>query len=345
MAESAATTLPDFWLSSAFHRLERDAAGYLTVTDDFFRAYLERPELRPAEPADPGERALHDKLRATPRTGVAADELASIADADTRENYRVFLEFRDRLVAGGTLEKTYLMLFKAESVTLPALMLDHLVHAILRNVLADCDDPFALRAAELLFRTQKVTITDGAVLLADEETVEVTARTGGLGSLGRLLIDSDTPTHAATLDVLSAENAGHYWQRSDRFDTVLDLSFTRPGLDALCRVLERWVAHFLAVALRIEPVQQIQDERWSWHVGLDGESSAILNALYRGEAVDEGRLRRLIALFRAHFVDPGDTPPVLAGKPIYFGLAMDASQRLHLKPQNLLRNLPLAHET
>lgn len=344
MAEPAAAALPDFWLSSGFHRLERDAAGHLTVTDDFFRAYLERPELRPAEEAEPGERALHDKLRAAPRADVTAGELAAIADADTRDNYRVFLGLRDRLIAGGTLEKTYLTLFKTETVALPALMLDHLAHAILRNILADCDDPFALRAAELLFRTQKVTIADGAVLLADEETVEVTARTGGLGSLGRLLIDSDTPAHAVTLDVLSAENAGAYWQRSDRFDTVLDLSFTRPGLDALCRVLERWVAHFLGVALRIEPVQKIQDERWSWHVGLDSESSAILNALYRGEAVDEARLRRLIALFRVQFVDPGDMQSAVAGKPIYFGLATDANQRLRLKPQNLLRNLPLARE-
>ncbi|MBU6508371.1 MAG: hypothetical protein KGQ82_12830, partial [Alphaproteobacteria bacterium] len=138
---------------------------------------------------------------------------------------------------------------------------------------------------------------------------------------------------------------GAYWQRSDRFDTVLDLSFTRPGLDALCRVLERWVAHFLGVALRIEPVQKIQDERWSWHVGLDSESSAILNALYRGEAVDEARLRRLIALFRVQFADPGDMQSAVAGKPIYFGLATDANQRLRLKPQNLLRNLPLARET
>lgn len=342
MADPSAATLPDFWLSSGFHCLRRDEAGHLVVTDDFLRVYLERPELRPTQDADSNERALHDKLRAAPHAGVAAGELAALDDADARDNYHVFLELRDRLVAAGTFEKAYAALFDADAVSIPLLMVDHLVHAILRNILADCDDPVALRAAELLFRTQKVTIAEGAVLVADEETVEAAARTGGLGSLGRLLVDNATPLNAVTLDVLSAENAAIYWRRSDRFDTVLDLSFTRPGLDALCRVLERWVAHFLGIALRVEPVQQIRDERWSWHIGLDGESSAILNALYRDEEVEETRLRRLVALFRATFAEPSDMRPDLAGKPVYLGLAMDANRRLRLKPQNLLRNLPLA---
>ena len=32
----------------------------------------------------------------------------------------------------------------------------------------------------------------------------------------------------------------------------------------------------------------------------------------------------------------------IAGKPVYLGLAMDERQKLRLKPQNLLMNLPLA---
>ncbi len=344
MAEPSTAALPDFWVTSGFHLLRRDAAGHLAVSDDFLRAYLERPEMRLTEESDAAERALHDTLRAAPCTTVTSADLAALGDADARENYRIFLDFRDRLVAAGTLESAYLALFRADTVSIPALMVDHLVHAILRNILAGCDDPIALRAAELLFRTQKVTIADGAVLLADDETVEVTARTGGLGALGRMLIDNAAPLNAVTLDVLSLENAALYWRRSDRFDTVLDLSFTRPGLDALCRVLERWVAHFLGVALHIEPLQQIRDDRWSWHVGLDSEASSILNSLYRGESVDEARLGRLIALFRASFADPRDMRSDLAGKPVYLGLAMDADHRLRLKPQNLLRNLPLARE-
>ncbi len=345
MAEPSTATLPDFWLSSGFHRLRRDPTGHLAVTDEFLRAYLERPELRLVDESDADEHALHAKLHAEPRAMVTTRELVALGDPDVRANYRIFVDFRDRLVAVGTLESVYLTLLKVQPVPIPALMLDHLVHAILRNILADCDDPMALRAAELLFRTQKVTVTDGAVMVADEETVEVTARTGGLGSLGRLLVESATPVGEITLDVLSNENAALYWERSDRFDTVLDLSFTRPGLDALCRVLERWVAHFLGVALRIEPVRQIRDERWSWHVGLDAQSTSILNALYRGEPVYEARLALLIALFRATSVDPGDMRSDLAGKPIYLGLAMDGARRVRLKPQNLLLNLPLARET
>jgi len=342
MTEAAAASPRDFWRSSGFHCLRRDAAGHLAVTDDFLRAYLGRPELRPAVEAAPGECALHDKLWVAPRADVAAGELAAIADADARDNYRVFLALRDRLLASGTLERAYLTLFKADAVALPALMLDHLVHALLRNILADCDDPFALRAAELLFRTQKVTLVDGAVLLADEETVEVAAHAG---ARALPLMDSIAPAQSVTLDVLSAENAALYWERSDRFDTVLDLSFTGAGLDALCRVLERWVYHFLGVTLRMEPMHQIQDERWSWHIGLDSESSSILNALYRGASVDDAQLKRLIALFRANFLEPADMRSDVAGKPVYLGLAMDGAGRLRLKPQNLLRNLPLARGT
>ncbi len=345
MAEPPAESLPDFWLSSGFHLLRPDAAGHLAVTDEFIAAYLRRPEMRLVEDADAAEQALHERLCADPRAVIAEAELAALGDEDARANYRVFRDFRDRLVTAGTLEAAYVALFLEGSVPVPGLLIDHLVHAVLRNILADCADPIMLRAAELLFRTQKVSIAEGAVMLADEETVEVTAQTGGLGALGRLLIDNGTPLREVALDVLSDDNAASYWARSDRFDMVLDLTFARRGLDALCRVLERWVAHFLGVALVIEPVRQIRDERWSWHVGLDAESSAILNALYRGENVEETRLLRLLALFRATFAQPEDMRPDLRGKPVYLGLAMDADNRLRLKPQNLLLSLPLARES
>jgi Family of unknown function (DUF6352) len=344
MAEPSGATPPDFWRSSGFRLLERLPTGHLAVTDDFLRAYLERPEMRLAEESGAAERDLHARLHRAPRAAIAVAELAELGDADARENYRIFLDFRDRLIAAGTLEGAYLALFWTQPLAIPPLLLDHLVHAILRSVLDDCDDPIALRAAELLFRAQKISIVDGGIMVADEDTVELTARTGGLGSLGRLLLENPAPEEI-TLDVLSSENAVAYWDRSDRFDTVLDLSFTRPGLDALCRVLERWVMHFLGVALRIEPMSQIRDERWSWHVGLDAESTAILNALYRGEPVDEARLSLLIALFRATFANSADMRPDLAGKPVYLGLAMDSNRRLRLKPQNLLLNLPLARES
>jgi Family of unknown function (DUF6352) len=342
MSESRPSIPSDFWLSSGFPLLSRDASGNLQVSDDFLRAYLARPELRPVAESCAAEIALHHGLLTAPRQVVDEARLARLADADARDNYRHLLRFRDRLLASRSFEACYLALFRAEAVDVPPLFVDHLAHVILRNILDGCTDPLRLRAAELLFRSQKVMLEDGAVMLADEETVEMYAATGGFGSLGRLLAENETPLRSVSLDVLDEAKAALYWERSDRFDTVLDLSFGRPGLDALCRVLEAWVAHLLGVAVRIEPVQTIRDERWSWHVGLDGEATAILNDLYHGAEVPEERLGRLLALFRLSFADAAPMLAELAGRPVYLGLAMTADRRLRMKPQNLVTNLPLA---
>jgi len=317
---------PDFWLSSGYRLLARDPAGRLAVTDDFLRAYLLRPELRPEPEASAAEQELHTGLVDEPRRAVGEAALAALGDPDLRDNYRAVLSFRDRLLAAGTLEAAYLDLFRSGMTDLPPLFVDHLAHAILRNLLDGEGDPFRLRAAELLFRAQTVSPVDGAVLAADEETV------------ARLAADRD----GATLDVLSDDNAASYWQRSDDFDFALELSFGRAGLDALCRVLEAWVGHLLGVAVQIEAVGTIRDERWSWHLGLDAEASALLDDLYQGHPVDDARLARLLALFRLAFRDPAAMRPDLRGRPVYLGLAMTGHRRLRLKPQNLLVNLPLA---
>jgi hypothetical protein len=107
-------------------------------------------------------------------------------------------------------------------------------------------------------------------------------------------------------------------------------------------VLERWIAHFYDIAVSIQPVQKITDERWVWHVGLDAEGSALLNDLYNGVEVGEGRLARLLSLFRMDFQDPSVLLPELAGRPVYLAMAMTEKSQLRLKPQNLLVNLPLA---
>ena len=60
----------------------------------------------------------------------------------------------------------------------------------------------------MLFRTQKIAVTeDGAVMAADEATVELFATTGGFGSLGELLAQNRTPPRTVELDVLDADNA------------------------------------------------------------------------------------------------------------------------------------------
>ena len=88
---------------------------------------------------------------------------------------------------------------------------------------------------------------------------------------------------------------------------------------------------------------RIDDDAWRWHVGLDVESTAILNDLYEGKEVDEARRTRLIALFRLDFEEAGDMRRDVAGKPVYLGLAVTADNQTKLKPQNLLINLPLAN--
>jgi hypothetical protein len=331
----------DFWRSSGYHLLEPGSC-WLRPSDDFLRAYLLRPELVPVEESCAEERRLHQELVEQPRLEIGAARLERLADPDARDNYRAMLRFRDRLLASPTLEAAYLDLVRGGTLGVPPLFLDQLAHVILRHALADCADPFRLRAAELLFREQRVTIQDGAIMLADEETIAMHADGQGFGSLGRLLLDNDMVPRSVELDVMDETNADAYWQRSDRFDCVLDLGFTRPGLDALCRVLETWVQHFTRVEVAIQPVQQISDQRWVWHIGLDIEASRLLNELYEGHEVDEACLARLLSLFRLEFRDPDAMLARLRGRPVYLGLAMTEGQRVKLKPQNLLLNLPLA---
>jgi hypothetical protein len=146
------------------------------------------------------------------------------------------------------------------------------------------------------------------------------------------------------LDVLSDENSAIYWDRSDRFDTVIDLRFTQPALDALARVIEAWVLHFLGLRTRVQPMQRIDDERWSWHVGLDSEATRILNGLYEGRQTGLDDMQRIIGLFRMTIEDKDAVLPAVRGRPVYLGLAMTPAGKVKLKPQNLLINLPLVQE-
>ncbi|MBM3355899.1 MAG: hypothetical protein FJY47_08635, partial [Betaproteobacteria bacterium] len=159
--------MPDFWRSSGYHLLEKDAAGRLRVSDDFLRAYYLRPEIHPLAESCEAEHALHEALMREPRRRVAPAELDAVADADARDNYRILLRFRDRLLAAGTLEACYAGLFGGGGVDLPPLFVEQLAHVILRSILEGCEDPLQARAAELFFREQKASLKDGHVLLAD----------------------------------------------------------------------------------------------------------------------------------------------------------------------------------
>jgi hypothetical protein len=334
--------MAEFWRSAGLALTETVEGSRLRITDDWLRAYLLRPELAPIDESCSQERSLHERLLAEPNAVIEDQVLAGLADSDVGENYRIYRRYRGRLHASPTIEAAYLDMIERGIDGIPPLFLDQLVHVLLRHILRNCDDPIRLRAAELFFRTQKVSIQDGRVMLADEETVEMHASGQGFGSLGRLLVQSEIKPASVDLDILDENNAGAYWSRSDRFDTVLDLGFTRPGLDGFCRALEAWVSHLCGVEVRIQPVQQISDERWSWHIGLDAEASAFLNDLYGGADIDDVRRARLLSLFRLDFVDPADMLERVRGRPVYLGLMMNANERLSMKPQNILVNLPLA---
>lgn len=276
-----------------------------------------------------------------PRRSVTRRELDSVADADARDNYRILLRFRDRLLEAGTVEGCYMSLFKG-AVDVPPMFVDQMAHVILRNVLDGCEDPLELRAAELFFREQKATFRDGHLLLADLETVEMHAAGSRYGAIGRLIVEARGDLGKVDLEVLDRANAALYWERESRHDTVISLAYGRPALDALCRALEAWIAHFLNLRVSVTPIRRIEESRWAWHVGLDAESSAILNELWSGGEIDQGRMRNIVALFALRFEDPAAMRPDVAGRNVYLALSCEADV-VRMKPQNLLLNLPL-HE-
>jgi uncharacterized protein DUF6352 len=327
----------DFWLSCGHHLVDRTTGGGLLASDEFLKAYLARPEITPPPGACAAERDLHARLLADPRRPVPAPEIAALADADARENWELMLGFRNHLVRHPTLEAAYLSIVR-QGLKFPHVFLNQLAHLILRNALDGCDDAFVLRAAELFFRPQKVTLHEGSLVAADEETV------AGIGGkpLSPLVSMLGLPA-AAEIDVLNEENAATYWERSDLFDMALDLTPGRRGLDALGQALERWIAHLLAVDTDIEPLIEMRDVPLTWYVGLDVEGTRIGDAFWNGEAVDEGTLARVVGLYRLTFREPDLIIDRAKGEPVYLILAMTADKVLRMKPQNLVTGLPIKH--
>lgn len=332
----------DYWPSCGWRLLDHDAQGRLVVTDDFLRHLLVRPELAPVPESCEAELALHASLQGEPRRAVGPAELAGLADADARDNYAVWLRFRDRLLAKPTLEASYLQIFRGQ-VDVPPLLVHHLTQVILREALGDAASAFEVRAAEMFFRPQRIAIQDeGQVMAGDEESVERLAVAGSFGAIGDLLRQGGVPLREAELDVLHEDSADAYWERSEAHDMVLPLHHGQPGLEALCRVIERWVDRLLGVRTAVQVEREIDDDHWVWHVGLDVQASAVLNALYQGQEPDAGAMERMLCLFNLRFAEPSAVRAEVRGKPVWLAMAMDERQVLRLKPQNLLLNLPLA---
>lgn len=330
------------WKSAGLHLTGRQNDGWLAVTPDLLRAYYTRPEIHPVEESCKVEHRLFERLMEDPFATIEETEIAAIKDADAASNYRLLLKYRDHLVRHGTLESAYMALFSQGSVPqIPPVFIEQLSHLIVSNILAGETDPFVARAGEMLFREQKASTTDGNLIIADAELLETYSRNGGFGGLGALLSEAGTPMRDIQIDVLVDENADQYWERADRFDMALDFRFTQPGPDAFARVLEKWLRHFLRLETRIQAMQSIKDERWTWHVGLDAQSNAILNCLYEGNVTGKDESARFVGLFRLEFIDASEVLGTMRGKPVYLGLAMDSEGLIRVKPQNLLTNLPL----
>jgi hypothetical protein len=246
------------------------------------------------------------------------------------------LAFRDRLIASHSIEAAYLDLVRNGTGNTPPLFLNQLVHLILRNALDACDDPYILRAGELLFRPQRVSFHDGATLLADAEIVEAQER--GVQS-PLLAMFGQEP--AGELDIIGAENAWTYWSRSDAFTMALNIGSDPRARQALARVIETWVRHLLHVEVAVEPLPAIEDRDWRWFVGLDAEATQIGNALWRAEALGEDSRSRVLATFRLTFADVAYVDERVGERPVYILLAMTPDRMLRVKPQNLITGLPL----
>jgi hypothetical protein len=315
--------------------LDRDGAGKLLVTDEFLKAYLARPELMPVPEACSAERALHSALLLDPRQPIAGSRVAGIADADARENWQTMIAWRDHLMRYGSLEAAYLAIVR-RNIRFPHILICQLVQAILRNALDDCADVFMLRAAEMFFRPQKLMRQETSIVAIDAET---DASLGVQSSSPLMTLLGLLPS--AEIDLLSESTAESYWERSDRFDTALDLTTGRRGLIAVGDVVSRWLSHLLAIDVMVEPLAELQSAPFNWYVGLSAEATRIGDAMWNGDDLDDTVRAQLVGLFRLTFRNPADVIEDLRGEPLYLLMAMNADGVLWLKPQNLITGLPI----
>jgi len=355
----------DIWPAAGLGHLAHTVEGGLQPTPAYWHHLLQRPELALVDESCRAERRLHRALQSDPQHSVSASDLQALQDADARQNYGHFIGLRDAVNKAGTLQAWYLQLFRHGQIDTPPLFIDLVAQAIVQHTLPQHSDALHARAAELLFRPQRITLQGDHVLAADSATLAEQQATQGLGDIGRLLAQAQVPLKSLQLPVLDPADAAGYWaeaarpafrsrylldlthqvQRDLGHGVQFTLGLTRCGLKPLAAVLQGWVQHLLGVQVRIEPVQQIDDPQWRWHLGLDAQASALLNDLYEGREVEPERMRRLVSLFRLDFADPAEMRRDVAGKPVYLGMMADEQQQLRLKPQNLLLNLPLAQRS
>jgi hypothetical protein len=186
----------------------------------------------------------------------------------------------------------------------------------------------------MLFRPQRLTVHEGALVAADDELIA-----GASGAPVSPLVSMLGLPAAAAIDVMTDDNAHTSWERSDRFDMALDLTAGRRGHAALGEALAQFVRHMLAVEVAIEPLVGVREVPLTWYVGLDADGTRIGDLLWNGGELDAATAERIVALYRLTVHNPG------AGDPVYLILAMTPDRVLRMKPQNLLVGLPQHAET
>jgi hypothetical protein len=330
--------MKDFWISCGHHLLDRDEGGGLLLTDDFLKVYMARPEMIPPPEACAVEKTLHAALLNDPRMEVSAADIAAIADADARENWQILLTFRDHLVRYKTLEAAYSELVKQGLSKTPQLFVNQLVHVVMRNALDGVEDASVVRAGEMFYRTQRVTLHEGSLIAADEEKIGGSNPASVSPLVSMLGIPAESHIH-----VISKDNAGGYWERSDQFDMAIDLTAGRDGLAALATAMQRWIAHVLGVDVVIEPLTEMREVNLAWYVGLDAEATKLGDKMWNGEEIDEAAMAQVIGLFQLTFRDPSIVLDRVRGEPVYLILSMTPDKLIRLKPQNLIAGLPIRH--
>jgi hypothetical protein len=147
----------------------------------------------------------------------------------------------------------------------------------------------------------------------------------------------------AEIDIMSDDNAEHYFEHSDLFHVAIDLTAGRRGHAALAEAMRRWIAHVLNVEVTIDPLTELREAKLTWYVGLDSDGSKIGDLLWNGEELDEAAAARVVGLFSLTFHDPDVMMDKVRGDPVYLILAMTPDKLLRFKPQNLVTGLPVRH--
>lgn len=324
--------MPEFWVASGHHLTRLDDTGRMVVTDELILAWLARPEVLPPPEACAVERTLHRRLLNQPRAKVSEMELIALQDPDARENWRLLLALRDRLIAAGTVEEGYARIVQ-DQVTMPVVFMSQLVQLILRNALDGCSDPQVLRAAECFFRPQRSHIQNDNLFLADEELVQLLEQEMHSSPLTAMLSGG-----IEGLDVLSDSNDWTYWSRSDAHTMVMNFGGDAAARMGMATAITMFLRHMLMLDCTVTAQTSAENIDLRWFVGLDQAGTAIGNALWNKQPVPA----TLVGLFRLDIADHARVVSDLQGQPIWLFLGLGADGAMRIKPQNLLTGLPLA---